>query len=163
MLAVERKGWFVDGILSSAVLLVFGVGYLIKETKLGVYSDYIDPAMMILLVLLVLPIPIGIFKSNFFDLLFSAPPKEHVEIIETYIDAILPRERIRDYHYRTAKLGRFHEVRISVMMKEDKIIGAVELDEIRTRIDSSINSEIPNSYITIETTLDTQIFERLNE
>lgn len=163
MLAVERKGWFVDGILSSAVLLVFGAGYLIRNTELAKYSDYIDPGMMILLILLVLPIPIKIFKDNFFDLLFSAPPKVTIEIIEKHIDAEIPKSNIEDYFWRTAKLGRFHDVHISLLLKVGKDLGADALDEIRTRLHTSINSEVPNAIITLETTMNPQIFNHINE
>ena len=163
MLRVERKAWFVDGVLSSAVLLVFGAGYLIKGTNLASYSDYIDPVTMILLILLVIPIPIRIFKDNFNDLLFSAPPKETIQAIERHIDAELPQSSIEDYYFRTAKLGRFHSIHISVLVKKGKNLGAQVLDGIRIKLDTSINSEIPNSIIAIETTMDRQIYERINE
>lgn len=163
MLAVERKGWFVDGILSSAVLLVFGAGYLIRNTDLARFSDYIDPGMMILLIILVLPIPIRIFKDNFFDLLFSAPPVKTIKIIEKLIDEALPGDYIKDYYFRTAKLGRFHDVHVSLLMKEGKNLGTEALDEFRSKLHTSINSEVDNTIITLETTLDPQIFKQINE
>ncbi len=163
MLSVERRGWFVDGVLSSAVLLVFGIGYLIRDTGLSMYSDYIDPVMMIILVIMVLPIPVIIFKDNFFDLLFSAPPRAIIQSIEKHIDSELPHERIRDYYFRTAKLGRFHAIHISVLLKNRRSLGAQALDEVRSRLDSMINREVPNSIITIETTVDPDIYERINE
>ena len=162
MLRVERRGWFVDGVLSSAVLLVFGTGYLIRETGLARYSDYIDPVMMIILVILVLPIPLRIFRDNFFDLLFSAPPGENIRIIENHIEAALPGNDLQDYFFRTAKLGRFHHIHLSVLMKK-KLLATQALDELRTSLDTAINRDIPNSIITIETTLDRQIYERINE
>ncbi len=162
MLRVERRGWFVDGILSGAVLLVFGAGYLIRETGLAKYSDYIDPVMMIILVVLVLPIPIRIFRENFFDLLFSAPPRENIRIIENHIETALRGSDLQDYYFRTAKLGRFHHVHLSVLLKT-KRLATQALDELRTGLDAAINRDIPNSVITIETTLDRQIYNRINE
>ena len=163
MLTVERKAWFVDGVLSSAVLLVFGTGYLIRNSSLAIYLDYVDPAMMIILILMVLPIPVRIFRDNFFDLLFSAPPKETIENIEKHISTQLPRPGIQDYYFRTAKLGRFHEIHISVLMEKGKDLGAKVLDEIRTTLDENINQEVPYAIITIETTMDRSIYERMNE
>ncbi|GEM_PF-5894439 len=163
LLAVEKKGWLIDGVLSGAVLIVFGIGYLIRNTEFSIYSSYIDPIMIIILIVLVLPIPLKIFNENFFDLLFSAPPKEIISIIEGHINSELKSAKMKDYYFRMAKIGRFYSIHISILQLNSKSLTSKELDNLRSNLNTVINKDLPNSILTIETTVDESIFRQINE
>ena len=118
---------------------------------------------MIILVLLVLPVPIKIFNSNFFDLLFSAPSKQVIDVVKKRIESELSTLSDFDYFFRTAKYGRFYNIHISILQGNNGSFTTQDMDTVRTKLNSSINKEIPNSIITIETTSDKILYQKINE
>ena len=76
LLVVEVKGWLVDAALSSAILFVFLISRLIQNTTWAVYLPYVDPSVLLIISVVIIPIPLTIFKDNFLELLTSAPSIE---------------------------------------------------------------------------------------
>ncbi len=73
LLAVEAKGWMIDGILSSVVLFAFARGYFLNKTAYSAYTVYIDPGLVLVMSIFILPVPYKILKDNLLDLLLGAP------------------------------------------------------------------------------------------
>ncbi len=158
LLSVETKGWMVDTALSSAILFVFFISKLIETTQWEHYLPYVDPCVLLTISLIVIPIPIAIFKDNFLELLTSAPSIEKQQEIETILTKVLSRYAIDDFAVRSGKTGRQLDIWVMCLRKRDVERSMHDLDEIRRALYTAF--EVPNSHIHIyiEATADEKIY-----
>ena len=89
LLSVEAKTWFVDGLLSCSVLVGFIAAWLISQTSYSEYAPYVDPLLLIILVLLALPIPGRILVDSLKEIVLMAPPAELVDEIQQKLNELL--------------------------------------------------------------------------
>lgn len=82
LVGVEAKTWFVDGLLSGSILLGFVGAWWLEHSSLSVYATRVDPLLLIILGLVVLPIPGKIMIDSLKEVINQAPPKTVVREIE---------------------------------------------------------------------------------
>ncbi len=76
LVEIDAKNWLVDGVLTVAVLVAFGIGWFMQGTSFESFTRYVDPATIALLVLLTAPVPYGIVRDSLGELLLIAPSPE---------------------------------------------------------------------------------------
>ena len=60
--ALDAKAWIMSGGITAALLLAFSVGHAIEGTSLDYLTPYIDPAVLALVCLVIIPMPIGTIR-----------------------------------------------------------------------------------------------------
>lgn len=160
LLAVEVKGWLVDAALSSAILFVFLISRLIQNTTWAVYLPYVDPSVLLIISVVIIPIPLTIFKDNFLELLTSAPSIEKQAKIEKILTKILAQHGINEFSIRTGKTGRQLDIWVMCLRQEKQENSIDNIDSIRRELYKKF--EVPGSHIClyIEATADETIYER---
>lgn len=158
LLAVEAKGWMIDAVLSGVVLLAFGGGYILSKTAYAGFTVYIDPGLVILMSLFVLPVPYKILKDNLWDLLLGAPDEDIQEGVHEIVTRTLKAAPIEDFDLRFAKTGRFIFCDILVLISKKENYFLSSFDPIRKKIMREIEQQYPEIDLVIELTADKKMY-----
>lgn len=71
--ALDAKAWIMSGGITAALLIAFSVGYVIDGTELGWLTPYIDPAVLAVVCLVIIPMPIGTIRQALADIFLVTP------------------------------------------------------------------------------------------
>lgn len=143
LLEVDSKNWLMDGLISGAVAVGFVVVVLVQGTAWSWMTPYADPVVVLVLVALSMPIPIGIIRSNWAQLLGRAPDNEAQRVAHEIIGRALAGENGLDFTIRLLEQGRFIYLQIYLIVgpeREDMTIR--QADEVRECIAGAV-AEIP--------------------
>ncbi len=153
VLAAEAKSWLNDTLLSSAVLAAFAGIILLRSTPLAFLIPYIDPAITLVFIAVMIPSLAIQFFVNMRELLVAAPPVELQEELDAIIEPYIAANNFSDFQTYSTKRGRNLYVVVHIYMKKDASVK--ELDKIRKAIVRDIRNFWHYSDIDIVFTLDT--------
>ena len=159
LLQVEAKGWLIDGVLSSVVLLAFGGGYFLSKTAYSEYTVYIDPGLVIIMSIFVLPVPYKILKDNLLDLLLGAPDVNLQRGVRQIANGVIKEAPVEDYDFRFVKTGRIVLCDILVLISKESY-SISEFDPIRKKLIDEIRKEFPEVDLVIELTADKEMYSK---
>ncbi len=148
LLDVDAKAWLMDGVLSLVVAGAFLGALLVQGTRWDPVVDYVDPALVVLLVLLVLPVPLRIVRDNLGELLRVAPdPAIQAEVKHRFAQAV-EGQGFRDTRLRMISAGRYfyllNHIRVGHTFRIQRV---GELDELRTDIHAALEDLHPRLVI----------------
>jgi predicted Co/Zn/Cd cation transporter (cation efflux family) len=158
ILAVEAKSWLIDGALSSVVLLAFVSGYFLSKTAYAEFTVYIDPGLVIIMSLFVLPVPYKILKDNLLDLLLGAPDVNLQRGVRQIANGIIKEAPVEDFDFRFVKTGRFILCDILVLISKKEKYSISDFDPIRKKLMSEIVKKYPEVDLVIEITTDKEMY-----
>jgi cation diffusion facilitator family transporter len=145
ILQVEAKGWLIDGVLSAAVALAFIGMALILRSPWADYARYVDPVLMLVLILAMAPIPLKIVKDNLLELLWIAPSQHTQQQIETTVNDWLGDQRPVAHSLHMVKIGRSIYVQVRLLVPVEMAQTPLcELDELRNDLNSRLELLHPN-------------------
>jgi cation diffusion facilitator family transporter len=155
LVAIDAKAWFVDTIISCSILIGFIVIYFAKNTFLNEYLAYVDPLLVAVIVLIVIPIPIKLLKENLREVFWLAPDLGVQQEIKKRInDAIIDYD-VSDVRIRLAKLGRYITLNAYIIVPASFKLNKIEdLDDIREKIKVKLLQYHPNMIFDIVFTAD---------
>lgn len=144
LLALDIATWKLSGFISSAVAIGFGAAYLLTRTEYSWIVPYIDPVMVVVLVLVMIRLPLSALKEGIGDLLLGAPSGEMQAEIKEKVSAVLAGFSMKRYSVRMVKVGRHIFVSIFILLPEEVANQSItDLDGIRERIDEVLNGLHP--------------------
>lgn len=132
LVGVEAKTWFVDGLLSGSILLGFLGAWWLEHSSLLEYAARVDPILLIILGLAILPIPGKIMIDSLKEVINQAPPKTVVHEIEQRLKKSLIEVSYDHVELRVSKRGRDLYLLVHIVVSES--FGhetIIQLDEIR--------------------------------
>lgn len=142
LLAVEARSWVFDGAISGAVGLVFVTALVMERTPLTDWVPYIDPVMTLLLVLVLLPVPLGTVMEALGQLLFLRPAQAEADRLEAICLDVLQELEVGEPKIRVTRIGRAVYVLISILLKEDESdLPTTTVDDIRIAIAERISQD----------------------
>ncbi len=144
LLAVDSKNWLIDGFMSVAVGIAFVGAVLLADTAYAHLLPYADPAVVIILVLLSLPIPFKIIRDNWNQLLGRAPndglQKKAREALTRAFDGSMDFET----KLRMQQIGRFTYLQLYVVCQGGETKDIDGLDACRLCVYEALRDEIDN-------------------
>lgn len=153
-LKLDAKGWMMSGGITSALLIAFGIGMSVEGTGYAWITPYIDPAVLALVCLVILPMPIGTVRAAFSDMLLIAPP-ELKQKVDEVASRVVQEEGFDTYRSYVAKVGRSKEITLYFIVPANGPARPLsEWDAIRDRIGDEIGDDNPNRWLTIVFTED---------
>ncbi len=155
-LALDAKAWIMSAALTAALLVAFVFGYLIQGTRLQWLSPYIDPAVLALVCLVVIPIPVGTMRQALADVLLVTPAdlKRHVDAVAS---DILRRHGFSSYRAYVARVGRGRQIELFFIAPSGWPPRRLEeWDRIRDEVGAAIGGEGPDRWLTIVFTSDAE-------
>jgi cation diffusion facilitator family transporter len=135
LLEVETKQWLIDGWISGVVGIAFVVAFLLEGTALAHWVPYVDPALVLILGLVIIAVPVRIILGGVRELLNMAPDREtQARVRERFATATGDYE-FAETHVRMLKVGRFLYALIQIVVPRGfRIDGVGDLDRVRQRI-----------------------------
>lgn len=144
LLAVEARDWIVDGCVSCAVTLAFGLALFLNNTQWEFLLPYIDPLLVSVLTLVILPLPLRTVFEGVNQLLGAAPGVELEQQIQSTVDQLAQNLPSQRHHLQMMVQGRVLYVFIQVLVPADFVLQRVqELDQMRRRLTVAIEQLHP--------------------
>ncbi len=144
LLAVDVKNWTLDGFINTGVGFAFLGAMVLDGTRWDALVPYVDPVLLILLILVLIWVPVKTVIDSVAELLQIAPmPEVQEQVRERFDDAIsgLPVEKS---YVRMVRIGRFFYCLCQLIMPASYRIERVkDLDDIRGRIAAALQGVQP--------------------
>ena len=139
LISVDSLEWFIDSVLYMGGFLVFGAVWLFDKESQTIWARYLDPALLVVLSMILAVMPLKVFIKNLADLVMVAP-KDMDEKIDTLLQNISKKYNFSDYDTHVAKSGRFFMIEVNILMGESfKIQNIDEMDLIRDEIEQGLD------------------------
>lgn len=152
--ALDVKAWIMSGGITAALLIAFIVGYAVEGTALGWIAPYVDPAILVLVCLVIIPMPIGTVRQAFADVLLITPAdlKAHVDQVA---EETVKRMGFLSYRAYVARVGRAKQIELYFIVPPKWPAKTIEeWDRVRDQIGDAIGDENENRWLTIAFTAD---------
>lgn len=152
--ALDVKGWTMSAGLTGALLAAFVFGWLIQGTPLEPLSPYVDPAILALVCLVLLPLPIPDIRRALSDILLITPPEMKAQI-DKVAAGIAARHGFLDHRAYVARVGRGRQIELFFIVPAGAPARKLEeWDAIRDEVGEAIGGESPDRWLTIAFTTD---------
>ncbi|MFC4701187.1 cation diffusion facilitator family transporter [Glaciecola siphonariae] len=145
LVSVDAHTWFVDGVLSASILLGFVIAFSLESLGFAQFAPYVDPVLLIVLGLSMLPIPLKIMLESLNEVIHKAPPESVTKVIEKRLKQSLDAVPYEHVEVRISKSGR--DIYLLVHIIVDKSFGKVtvaELDAIRKHSETTMREWNPS-------------------
>ena len=148
-IALDAKAWIMSGGITAALLIAFLIGYAIQGTQFHWITPYIDPAVLALVCIAIIPMPIGTIKQALADMLLVTPIdlKQHVDQVAKHV---VERNGFKSYRAYVAKVGRGKQIELYFIVPPDQPARKLEeWDALRDEIGDALGGEGPDRWLTI--------------
>ncbi|MFP3976526.1 MULTISPECIES: cation diffusion facilitator family transporter [Marinobacter] len=88
LLVAEQGQWFMDSVLSAAVLMGFGIAWWLEQSAWSAWAVYADPVMMIAISAYFIIVPVKMTVGAVRELLLAAPPAEFAEEVHEALSSV---------------------------------------------------------------------------
>lgn len=148
LVQAQAELWIVEGWLSLAVFIAFLGAVVLSRTPTAEYSAYVDPAVCIVLSLILLRKPFEILKESFADLVDANPYAETANIVEDTARSCVERYRLKAVQWvRVRKAGRRIFVIVSFLENPDESLEEREL--VRMAVDADMGRLNPDLDVSV--------------
>jgi cation diffusion facilitator family transporter len=145
LVKVDAHTWLVDGILSASILLGFAIAYFLEKSVYVIYAPYVDPILLIVLGLCILPIPGKIMLDSLKEVINKAPPEAVSLVIEKKLKQSLSAVPFEHVEVRISKSGRDIYLLVHIIVDESFGLTTItELDDIRKRSEAIMRQWNPS-------------------
>ena len=151
---LDVQGWVMSACITSALLLAFIVGDALQGTRWQWLTPYIDPAVLAVVCLVILPLPVKVVRKALGEILLITPPE-----LKAHVDKVA-REFVNKhgflYHRAyVAQVGRSKEVELFFIVPADSPPRTITpWDALREEVGELIGDEGPDRWLTILFTAD---------
>jgi cation diffusion facilitator family transporter len=154
LLAVDSKNWLIDGLMSVAVGVAFLVAVVLADTSYAHLLPYADPAVVIVLVIVSLPIPFAIIRDNWRQMLGRAPDESVQKKARAAVEKVLETSGDSDTKIRLDQLGRLTYLQLYVVVKGPVDLDLERLDQCREAVHDALKGEFDNLALDVVFTRD---------
>jgi predicted Co/Zn/Cd cation transporter (cation efflux family) len=153
LVRLDVKAWLMSALITSALLVAFAVALASTGTETERLIPYLDPAVLALLSLALLPMPFREAREAFAEIFMISPPELDARVRGVMADFIEQHE-FRDFRSYVSKAGRAQFIEISVLVPSDLRVPVGEIDALRAEIGAAIGGAGPERWLTILFTAD---------
>ena len=154
LIAVDMKAWAASGAITSALLLAFAAAAAMKGTQFEHLRPLVDPAILAILSLAILPVPWKDAKLAFRDI-FGIVPKALDSHVQEVMDDFIRRHGFSSYESYVTRTGRAKFIEISVLAPCGMPPRTIEyFDGLRSEIGNAIGESGPDRWLTVVFTTD---------
>lgn len=152
LIKYDNISWSIDAMLEFAILLSFVVAYGLEHTSYAHYARYVDPLVLIVLSLQMIPSSIRILVPSVKQIMGMAPERVHNDLQEI-MDYFMEKYKFLDYVTSVQAYGKVRIIEIDILIpKSYPIQDVAELDGIRNEIDDRIGGKRSEKWVTISFT-----------
>lgn len=148
-LALDVRAWAMSGAITSALLVAFAIAAALKGTTYEYVTPYVDPAILIVLTLCLIPLPIRTVLQALKEIFLVAPAELDERVRQAAANAV-ERHGFADYRTYVAKVGRSKTIEVYLIGTPETKVGTLaELDRIRAEIGEEIGDPGHDRWLTI--------------
>ncbi len=154
--ALDVKAWIMSGGITAALLVAFILGFAVEGTRFGWLSPYVDPVVLVLVCIVIIPMPVATVRQAFADVLLITPAdlKAHVDEVA---EETVKRMGFVSYRAYVARVGRARQIELYFIVPPNLPAKTIEeWDRIRDEIGDAIGDESVNRWLTIAFTADVE-------
>eukprot|EP00887_Chlorella_sp_A99_P004526 scaffold53.g4526.t1 len=155
-LVLDAKSWIMSGAINLALLIAFAIGYAVQGTSLQWISPYIDPTVLILVCLVIIPMPMSTMRQALADILLVTPAelKQHIDEVA---QATVERHGFVSYRSYVARVGRGRHIQLYFIVPAGWPPKRLEeWDQIRDEVGAAIGDDSPDRWLTIAFTTNSE-------
>lgn len=137
------------GGVTAALLIAFGIGSLIDGTALAWLMPYVDPGVLALVAIVLIPVPFTTLRKAVAEIALVTPPRLREEA-EEVAARVVTEQGFDTFRCHVAQVGRAKQVEIIFHVPTG--LGPKPLedwDEIRARVQRQLGQDDPNNWITV--------------
>jgi predicted Co/Zn/Cd cation transporter (cation efflux family) len=154
LIELDTKSWLMSACVSSALLVAFSIAWILEGTRYRHMTPYIDPGVLALLTLVLIPMPIGTVIGAVKEVLLITPQELDLTLRELMQGLTSDYGFVSHSHYAT-RVGRGLFVEVHIVLPEVmEHAGIRQLDLIRERISHAIGEPGPDRWLTVAFTRD---------
>jgi predicted Co/Zn/Cd cation transporter (cation efflux family) len=148
-LALDVRAWAMSGAITSALLVAFVIAAALKGTAYEHWTPYVDPAILIVLTLCLIPLPIRTVFQALKEIFLVAPAELDERVRQAAANAVA-RHGFADYRTYVAKVGRSKTIEVYLIGTPETKVGTLaELDRIRAEVGEEIGDPGHDRWLTI--------------
>lgn len=152
--ALDVQGWTISAALTGALLAAFVFGWAIQGTALAPLSPYVDPAVLALVCVIVIPLPVPTIRRALADILLITPSDMLAEV-DAVAGDVVAQHGFLDHRAYVARVGRGRQIELYFIVPQGQPPRPLEeWDAIRDQIGEAIGGDITNRWLTIAFTTD---------
>lgn len=153
-LRIDARGWLMGAVLSFALCLSFLIGYALRFTAFAHLAPFVDPVVLIVASLCLMPFPIITLWRAGQDILQIAPG-DLDDQVRRVAQAVAEKHNFRDFTYHVSRIGRQQFIEIGlVCASPSETKSFQELDDIREEISTALHREGSGHWLTVDFTAD---------
>jgi cation diffusion facilitator family transporter len=153
LLALDARSWLVTAALSVALLMSFMFAAILQRSRLNAWVPYVDPIMLLLIAVAVLPVPLTTVVRAMREVLQVAPD-DLDRNVKCAMDQITAQHGFLDYSSHVAKIGRTLFVEIHVLVEPSSQIDVAATDDIRVQLATRLRASGPQLWLALDFTAD---------
>jgi len=155
LVTADAENWIVNTAISSAVLLAFACILIVKNTAYAFVVPYVDPALVLTVVLISISVPVRMAWQALMELLNRAPSPEIIKEAYDIVRACTGSLPVQNLFVRVIQPGRTRMVLAHVVLPADFRIDALpSLDALREETLHALRSSHEATVLDMEFTAD---------
>lgn len=155
-LSMDVKGWIMAASITAALLIAFCIGYAVEGTELQWIAPNIDPAVLALVCVIIIPLPFSAIRRALGEV-FLVTPLDLKQHVDTVVEGFVERHGFGAYRSYVAKVGRSRAIEIYIIVPPAlSLRDLCEWDALRDEIAQAIGSEGPDRWLTVVFTADAE-------
>lgn len=141
LVEVDARSWVIDTATSAAVFLALVAAFFMEGTRLQPFMPYVDPLLVMILVVVVLPLPITTVRDGLKELVKVAPDDATQQEVRRRFQEATRSDAFPNTYLRMIRVGRHFYVMAHIVVARDfKVTSVQDLDTIRERVTAAIQA-----------------------
>lgn len=154
LLALDARSWLMSAAMTVALIVAFAFGALAGGTRLEWVTPYVDPAILAIVCLVLIPMPFGTVRHALKDILLVTP-KDLMAHVDDVAAQIVDRYGFSSYRAYVAKVGRGEQIELYFIVPPAWPAKTIEeWDRLRDEINDELGEDTPDRWLTIVFTAD---------
>lgn len=154
LLALDAKSWLMSASMTVGLIIAFAVGAAVEGTRFAAIAPYIDPAILTIVSLVLIPVPIRTLARALSDILLVTPRDMLAHVEEVAAD-VVSRHGFEGFRAYVAKVGRGRQIELYFLVPKGAPARPIEdWDRLRDTISEELGEDTPDRWLTIVFTTD---------
>jgi predicted Co/Zn/Cd cation transporter (cation efflux family) len=157
LVRLDVTAWLMSALITSALFLAFGAAFLMKGTALEPWLPYVDPAILAILSLLILPMPLREARGAFLEI-FEVVPAELDTAVRRAVAQLVEANGFLGFETYVQKVGRALFIEVALLVPPDFSAPVSAIDAMRAELGDAIGRATdywdPDRWLTVTFTAD---------
>lgn len=149
LVRIDVHGWVMSTAIAGALLVAFVFAYFLGGTRWSWLAPYVDPAILALVCLVLIPLPVPAVRRALSDILLITPV-ELKRQVDAVAQAFVRKHGLVSYRAYTARVGRSKDIEIYFIVPAQAPARAIaEWDALRDEVADAIGADDPHTWLTV--------------